>query len=138
MVKFVNELNLTQVLEFLRDLIAEKENVNIATIINSGSTNLEPAGALAVYEFVTGIFNGITQISYEVVTELPTEGVAGRIYLINVSSDPERYQLSIYVDDEWRTIGEAELDLTGYWRKDELTALTETEVDTILEDIFGS
>lgn len=133
---FVSELNLVQVLEFLRNLIAEKENVEIATFIDSESTNSQVAGAAAVYEFVTEIWGSITQISYEVVTTLPTTGVSGRIYLILIQEDPEMYQLNMYVDGDWRTVGEATLDLSNYWSKDELVEMTDAQVTSMLDGIF--
>lgn len=108
----------------------------LTTTINNTSTDEYVASARAVYEFVTEVLGDITDIQFRVVTDLPEEGDLGTFYLIRISDDPETYKMFIYVDDDWRPIGQAEIDLSDYWAKDELVPMTIAELDEIFYEVF--
>ena len=77
----------------------------------------------------------ITGISFEVVTELPATGEAGKIYLVShgPSSGPQnQYDEYIYYNDSWEKIGSTDIDLSKYWNEDNLVAITNGEIDTIV------
>lgn len=133
--KFVGADVLPHLLTLLRN---EMVDFDLATTIDDESTDKYAASARAVYQFVMDTFGDITEIKFEVVTDLPEVGAPGTFYLIRVSQDPPVYEMNVYAAGYWRSIGQAELDLDNYWNKDELVALTIAEVDTIFEGVFGT
>jgi len=75
---------------------------------------------------------GITGIEFEVVTTLPSTGRTGTIYLLsNGGSGSNIYDEYIYYNAHWEKIGSTAVDLSGYWSKTELTAITTAEIDAI-------
>lgn len=79
----------------------------------------------------------ITGIEFEVVQSLPQSGEKGTIYLVpNSGSGQNAYDEYIWVEPTGGTahfekIGTTDVDLSGYWAKTELTAITTAEIDTI-------
>ena len=79
----------------------------------------------------------ITGIEFEVVQSLPQSGEKGTIYLVpNSGSGQNSYDEYIWVEPTGGTahfekIGTTDVDLSGYWAKTELTAITTAEIDTI-------
>lgn len=75
----------------------------------------------------------VTSISFEVVQTLPATGAAGTIYLVsNSGSGTNAYDEYIYVSNKWEKIGTTDVDLSSYWNTTNLTAITNSEIDTIL------
>lgn len=80
----------------------------------------------------------ITGIDFQVVQQLPQSGEKGVIYLVpNSGSSPNTYDEYIWVEPTGGTahfekIGTTDVDLSGYWAKTELTAITTAEIDTII------
>lgn len=75
----------------------------------------------------------VTSIKFEVVTSLPSTGAAGTIYLIsNSGSGTNSYDEYIYVSNKWEKIGTTDVDLSSYWNTSNLTAITNSEIDTIV------
>ena len=94
---------------------------------------------IATTEFVkTAVDNaiaGVTQISYEVVTSLPTTGQTGVIYLVAHShgtSDVYDEYIWVASTSKFEKIGNTDVDLSGYWAKADLVAITNAEIDTIM------
>ena len=86
----------------------------------------------------------ITSFEFELVDELPDEGVKGIIYLVPVpgatDNSKEEY---IWVTPEtgdpyFEEIGSTKVDLSGYVQATEMHALTNAEIDTIFNQVFGS
>lgn len=76
---------------------------------------------------------GITGISFEVVTSLPSTGVNGTIYLVsNSGSGQNSYDEYIYVNNAWEKLGTTDVDLSGYVQTSDLVAVTNAEIDTIV------
>lgn len=76
----------------------------------------------------------ITGIDFQVVTTLPASGVKGTIYLVGTASPYDEY---IWLEPtggtaHWEEIGSTDIDLSGYWSKTELVAITTAEIDAIL------
>ena len=80
----------------------------------------------------------ITGIEFEVVQTLPASGVKGTIYLVpKTGSTGDIYDEYIWVTPTGGTahfekIGATDIDLSDYWAKTELTAITTAEIDTIV------
>lgn len=79
----------------------------------------------------------ITGIDYQIVQSLPATGEKGVIYLVsNSGSGGNSYDEYIWITPTGGTahfekIGSTDVDLSGYWAKTELTAITTAEIDTI-------
>ena len=75
----------------------------------------------------------ITGIDFQIVATLPASGVKGTIYLVGTASPYDEY---IWLEPtggtaNWEQIGSTEVDLSGYWAKTELTAITTAQIDTL-------
>lgn len=94
------------------------------------------AGYQTASQVTTAINNAIADIqgiSYEVVTELPSTGEAGVIYLIsNNGSNPNIYDEYIYTNGVFEKIGTTDVDLSNYVQSTDLVAITNSEIDTIV------
>lgn len=82
----------------------------------------------------------ITGIEFEIVSALPATGEKGVIYLVGSASPYDEY---IWVEPTGGTayfeqIGSTSIDLSGYVQASEMHALTNAEIDTIFQQVFGS
>lgn len=85
----------------------------------------------------------ITGIDFEIVQSLPATGEKGVIYLLsNSGSGQNIYDEYIWVDGDptgrYEKIGTTDIDLSGYVQASEMHALTNAEIDTIFQQVFGS
>lgn len=91
-----------------------------------------------VQDAIDAALADITGIEFEVVQSLPQSGEKGTIYLVpNSGSGTNTYDEYIWVEPTGGTarfekIGTTDVDLSGYWAKTELTAITTAEIDTIV------
>jgi hypothetical protein len=81
---------------------------------------------------VNNAVSGITSFEFKTVTSLPSSGSKGVIYLLsNGGSSPNQYDEYIWTGSAFEKIGTTAVDLSGYWAKTDLTALTNAEIDSI-------
>ena len=93
-----------------------------------------------VQQLIDDELAGITGIEFEIVTALPATGEKGVIYLVGSASPYDEY---IWVEPTGGTayfeqIGSTSIDLSGYVQASEMHALTNAEIDTIFQQVFGS
>ena len=82
---------------------------------------------------IANALDGITGIDYQVVTTLPSTGVKGTIYLVSSGgTSPNVYDEYIWVNKAFEIIGTTAVDLSGYWAKADLVAITNAQIDTIV------
>ena len=82
---------------------------------------------------VDNLIGSITGIEFEIVQTLPATGDAGAIYLVpNSGSAPNIYDEYIYANNAWEKIGTTDIDLSAYWAKADLVAITTAEIDTMM------
>lgn len=74
------------------------------------------------------------------VDSLPEVGEENKLYLISSSEKSESniYDEYLWVDSAFEKIGSTKIDLTNYWSKEELVALTNEELEQIISDIEGA
>lgn len=82
----------------------------------------------------------ITGIEFEIVSSLPATGEKGVIYLVGTASPYDEY---IWVEPSgsaayFEQIGSTSIDLSGYVQASEMHALTNSEIDAIFNQVFGS
>jgi hypothetical protein len=135
MAKFLNQDGLQYFAERLVELVEQKMQINITGVIDGSSTNQQLPGAKAVYDLMVAGLAGIVSISMEVVPSLPSSGESNIIYLVKVSGNT--YSQHIYTGDQWFDLGTTEIDLSNYWEKDDLEALSNTEIQDIIDDVLG-
>ena len=92
---------------------------------------------------ITNAIAGITQIDFQKVQSLPATGEKGVIYLVpNSGSGQNIYDEYIWVDGDpsgaYEFLGTTQVDLSGYVQASEMHALTNAEIDTIFNQVFGS
>lgn len=76
---------------------------------------------------------GVTEFGYEIVDTLPASGEKGTIYLVEDAENPGSYIEWLWIETAWERIGHTgTVDLTDYWSKTELTAITTAEIDEIV------
>ena len=85
----------------------------------------------------------ITSFEFEVVQSLPQTGTKGIIYLVSNSGTGQNiYDEYIWIDGDpsgsYEKIGSTAVDLSGYVQASEMHALTNAEIDTIFNQVFGS
>lgn len=75
----------------------------------------------------------ITSFRYEVVTELPQTGEVGVVYLKALAEQESSnlYEEFIWVDNSYEFIGTNEVDLSGYYTKEETNKLVEDSAYTL-------
>lgn len=93
-----------------------------------------------VQQLIDDELASITGIEFEIVTELPASGVKGTIYLVGSTTPYDEY---IWIEPTGGTayfeqIGSTSIDLSGYVQASEMHALTNAEIDTIFNQVFGS
>lgn len=68
---------------------------------------------------------------FEVVSTLPTTGVANKIYLVPSSEPETQNELDefIWIDNAWEKIGAVTVDLSNFYNKPEVDGLLEAKVD---------
>lgn len=96
--------------------------------ITDAPTKTEMSSAIA------SAVGGVTGISYSVVTSLPETGKAGVIYLVaHAHGGNDNYDEYIWLADakKYEKIGNTDVDLSGYIKKTELVAVTNTEIDAM-------
>ena len=91
-----------------------------------------------VEQAITDALADITGIDFQIVATLPATGTKGVIYLVGAESPYDEY---IYVEPTGGTayfekIGSTDVDLSGYVQSSEMHALTNTEIDTIFNEVF--
>lgn len=124
------------------ELEIEDKAVDIPVPVDN-SELLNGAGyqnASEVQSAINSAISGITSFEYEIVQSLPATGVKGKIYLVpNSGTQPNTYDEYIWIvpqggQGRFEKIGTTEIDLSGYWAKADLVAITNAEIDDILAD----
>ena len=111
-------------------------DAEIETLITSKGYQTETQ----VQQLIDDELAGITGIDFQIVATLPASGVKGVIYLVGDASPYDEY---IWIEPTGGTahfeqIGSTSIDLSGYVQASEMHALTNAEIDTIFNQVFGS
>ena len=135
MAKFLNQDGLRFFAAWVKTFVETETQLNITTAINDQSTNQQIPGALAVFELLTNAIAGIEKVSMEIVTALPATGETNVIYLIE--QDAGLYSMNAWINGAWADLGTTEIDLTNYWSKTDLTAMTNTDIQNIIDEVMS-
>lgn len=113
-------------------------NSLISTALANGADPYTTASD--VQQIVDDELADFTSIDFEIVAELPSTGEKGVIYLVGETAPYDEY---IWIEPAGGTahfeqIGSTSIDLSGYVQATEMHALTNAEIDTIFNQVFGS
>lgn len=114
-------------------LIAGKLPTKVSELANDSKyqTDTEVSAAVAA------ALAGIVGIKFEVVTALPETGENGTIYLISAGGNaPNIYTEYVWIGTAFEQLGTTEIDMTQYWAKNELVAMTDDEITEIFNTAF--
>lgn len=105
-----------------------------APTATAGTNDTQIATTAFVKTAVDNAIKGVTQISYEKVTSLPTTGKTGVIYLLaHTHGTNDIYDEYIWTaDSKFEKIGNTDIDLSGYLATTDIEAITNSEIDTIV------
>lgn len=110
-------------------------NLTIPTAVSDLANDSDFQSETEVQALIDAALADITGIEFVVVQTLPATGENGKIYLVPKSGGAG-YDEYIWVAPSGGTahfeqIGDTSVDLSGYWSKTELVAITTAEIDTI-------
>lgn len=93
-----------------------------------------------VQALIDAALAGITGVDFVLVDTLPATGQKGKIYLVpNGGSGSNVKDEYVWLEPTGGTayfekIGTTDIDLSGYWAKEELVAITTSEIDAIMDE----
>lgn len=120
------------------DLTADsnkKVNITVPTKVSALTNDSGYQTAPQVNSAIATAVGKITGISFEIVTALPSSGATGVIYLIahSHSDSNDSYDEYIWIASEskFEKIGNTDVDLSGYLKTTDVSAITTAEIDTM-------
>lgn len=87
-----------------------------------------------VTQAIASAIASVETLRIEIVSALPETGESNVIYFVPMAEPKESnsYEEYIWVNGGYELIGTTQIDLSGYWAKAELTAMTAEELEEIL------
>lgn len=108
-------------------------NITVPTNVSDLTNDAGYQDETEVQALIDDALAGITSIDYQVVQSLPATGEKGIIYLVaNSGTSPNVYDEYIWTGSAFEKIGTADVDLSQYWAKADLVAITTAEIDTVV------
>lgn len=117
-------------------------DTEIETMFVNLATEYDLVAGQDVQHMIDQALADITGIDFVLVDTLPATGEKGKIYLVpNTGSGSNVKDEYIWLEPEGGTayfekIGSTDVDLSGYVKAEEMHALTNTEIDTIFNEVF--
>ena len=132
-----------QLLNTLNTSMASKANLDSPAFTGipttptatQGTKNTQIANTAFVASEISTAMSKITGVQFEVVTELPSTGEDGVFYLLSHthSDDDDAYDEYVWVSSssKFEKIGNTDVDLSGYIKNSDISAIANTDIDTI-------
>lgn len=113
---------------------SKRVNVIVPKLVSALTNDSGYQTSAQVQTAITNALASITGIKFEVVTELPSSGANGTIYLIaHTHSDAgDAYDEYAWIGDKYEKLGNTDVDLSGYVKSSDLVAMTTAEIDTMM------
>lgn len=130
------------------DVISEPFRDLSTDVSADGSSDSKTVSPKAVKTYVDGAISGITGLNFRILgsgeynasTGVPTvAGATATIYLVPSGDETNNiYAEYIFVNSVFEKIGTTAVDMSGYWKKDDLTEMTADDVSEIWNAVFGA
>jgi hypothetical protein len=134
----VNKIETINVNGTAQTITNKAVNISVPTNNNQLTNGAGYQTSTQVQTLINNALKGVTSIDYKIVTELPTTGIKGTIYLIShTHTTKDVYDEYIYVNNTWEKIGNTDIDLSEYIKASELEAISNSEIDTIISTVLG-
>lgn len=128
----VNKIDTIKVNGTTQTISSKVVDITVPTKVSALTNDSGYQTSSDVNSLITSALANITGISFSVVTELPSTGEAGVIYLIsNSGSNNNIYDEYIYVNSAFEKIGTTDTDLSGYLKATDIEAITNSEIDAL-------
>lgn len=117
-------------------------DTEIETMFVNLATEYDLVAGQDVQHMIDQALADITGIDFVLVDTLPATGEKGKIYLVpNTGAGSNVKDEYIWLEPEGGTayfekIGSTDVDLSGYVKSEEMHALTNSEIDTIFNEVF--
>ena len=125
----------TDIAGFITMQQVEAKGYQTATQVNTAITGKGYQTASQVASAINSAIAGVTQFDLQVVESLPTKGKKGVIYLMAHShASGDAYDEYVWVESKsaFEKIGNTDIDLSAYMKKTDMTAIANSEIDTVL------
>lgn len=110
-------------------------NITVPTKVSALNNDSGFQTASQVSSSIAAALSGVASISFQIVDKLPTTGTNGVFYLVSDkhsdSSDAYDEYVWISATSKFEKIGNTDVDLSGYIKQSDITAITTAEIDTI-------
>jgi hypothetical protein len=141
--KYINQDSANQLISLIFSKISTDISSCVTTDIAGATNNLKSAGAKAVKDYVTAAISALEGINlrFQIVEALPTEDISAvTIYLVpqTTPGTSDGYSEYIYISDSWEKLGTTTIDLSGYWQKTDLEAMTAADITSIWNTVAGT
>lgn len=124
-VELAKKVNTTALENYMTD--EEIEAVITAALASYATTSF-------VTQAIASAIASVETLRIEIVTALPETGESNVIYFVPMTNprEPNLYEEYIWINGSYELIGTTQIDLSNYWSKTELTAMTAEELEEIL------
>lgn len=107
-------------------------NITVPTKVSALTNDSGYQTNSQVQTLINNAISGITGIEFSVVTSLPSTGSKGVIYLVSHSHGAgDSYDEYIWVNNAFEKIGNTDIDLSGYWLKNDLVECANSDIDSM-------
>ena len=85
-----------------------------------GNTTADNPKVLANKQYVDNAISSVLNGAFQIVDVLPETGKQGVIYAVPVEGNPSAYELYVWEDNSYKSLGKTEIDLSNYYNKTEV------------------
>ena len=75
---------------------------------------------LANKQYVDNAISSVLNGAFQIVDALPSTGKAGVIYAVPMEDNPSAYELYVWEDNSYKSLGKTEIDLSDYYTKNQV------------------
>ena len=116
------------------EVVSKEVDISIPTNNNQIANGMGYQTAGEVNSLIASALGNIQSLSISIVTNLPEVGVSGTLYFLSNSDgkNPNIYDEYIWLGNQYEKIGAIDIDMNGYLKSSEVTAITNNEIDNII------
>ncbi len=85
-----------------------------------GNTTSTSPNVLTNKQYVDNAISNVLNGAFQIVESLPATGKSGVIYAVPMEDNPSAYELYVWEDNSYKSLGKTEIDLSDYYNKTEV------------------